>query len=39
MTTPIKDKKMTSVGNHLFSDTMLKFGFPIVLHSDNGAAF
>ena len=39
MTTPIKDKKTTSVANHLFSDIMLKFGFPRILHSDNGAEF
>ena len=36
MTTPIKDKKTTTVANHLFSDIMLKFGFPIIVHSDNG---
>ena len=39
MTTPIKDKKTTSVANHLFSDIMLKFGFPRILHSDNGKEF
>ena len=39
MTTTIKDKKMTTVANHLFSDIMLKFGFPRMLHSDNGTEF
>ena len=39
MTTPIKDKKMMTVANHLFSDIMLKFGFPRILHSDNGMEF
>ena len=38
MTTPIKDKMMT-VSNLLFSDIMLKFGFPRILHSDNGTEF
>ena len=36
MTTPIKDKKTTTVATHLFLDIMLKFGFPRILHSDNG---
>ena len=35
MTSPIKDKKMMTVATHLFSDIMLKFGFPRILHSDN----
>ena len=35
MTTLIKDKKTTSVANHLFADIMLKFGFPRILHLDN----
>ena len=39
MTTPIRDKKTMPVANHLFADIMLKFGFPIILHSDNGAEF
>ena len=38
MTTPITDKK-TLVVNHLFADIMLKWGFPRILHSDNGAEF
>ena len=38
MTSPIKDKKTTSVANH-FSDIMLKFGFPRTLHYDNGMEF
>ena len=28
MTTPITDKKTTSVVNHLFADIMQKWGFP-----------
>ena len=39
MTTPIKDKKPTSVANQLFLDIMLKFGFPRILQSDNGVEF
>ena len=39
MTTPIKDIKTKSEGNHLFLDIMLKFGFPRILHSDNGMEF
>ena len=39
MTTPIKDKKMMTAANHLFSDIMLKFGFSRILHSDNGMEF
>ena len=39
MSTPIKDKKKMTVANHLFSDIMLKFGFPRILHSDNGMEF
>ena len=38
MTTPIKDKKMMTVRNY-FSDIMLKFGFPRILHSDNDKKF
>ena len=38
-TTPIKDKKIMSVANHLFPDIMLKFGFPRILHSDHGMGF
>ena len=39
MTTPIKDKKTMMVETHLFSDIMLKFGFPRILYSDNGMKF
>ena len=39
MTTPIKDQKTTPVANHLFSDIILKFSFPRILHSDNGTEF
>ena len=39
MTSPIKDKKTTTVVTHLFSDIMLKFGFPRILHSENGSEF
>ena len=39
MTTPIKDKKTTSVANHLFLDIMLNFSFPRILQSDNGMEF
>ena len=39
MTTPIKDKKMTSVATHLYCDIMLKFGFLKILHSENSAEF
>ena len=37
--TPIKDKKTMTVATHLFSDIMLKFNFPRILHSDNGREF
>ena len=39
MTTPVKDKKTMSVANHFFSDIMLKFGYPRILHLDNGVEF
>ena len=39
MTTPIKDKRTTSVANYLFADIMLKFGFLRISHLDNGAEF
>ena len=39
MTTPIKDTKMIMIANHLFLDIMLIFGFPRILHSDNGTEF
>ena len=28
-----------TVATHLFSDIMLKFGFPRILHTDNGTEF
>ena len=34
-----QDKKTVTAANHLFSDIMLKFGFPTILHSDNGTEF
>ena len=37
--TPIKDKKTMTAVTHLFSDIMLKFRFPRILHSDNGIEF
>ena len=37
MMTPIKDKK--TVATNLFSNIMLKFGFPRIVHSDNGTEF
>ena len=39
MMMPIKDKKTVTVATHLFSDIMKKFGFPRILHSDNGMEF
>ena len=39
MTTPILDKKTSTVAIHLFSDIMLKFRFLRILHSDNGTEF
>ena len=39
MTTPIPDKKTATVAIHLFSEVMLKFSFPIILHSDTGTEF
>ena len=39
MTTSIPDKKTATVAIHLFSDIMLKFGFPRILHSNNGTEF
>ena len=39
MTTPIPDKKTSTVAIHLFPDIMLKFKFPRILHSDNGTEF
>ena len=37
--TSIKDKKTMMVATHLFLEIMLKFGFPRILHSDNGTEF
>ena len=39
MTSPINGKKITTVATHLVLDIMLKFGFPRMLHSDNGKKF
>ena len=39
MTTPLPDKKTTVAAVLLFSEIMLKFGFPQILHSDNRAEF
>ena len=36
MTSHIKDRKKMTVVTHLFLDIMLKFGFPRILHPDNG---
>ena len=36
---PIPDKKMTTVVIHLFLEIMLKFSFPLTLHSDNRTEF
>ena len=38
-TTPIRNKKIMSVANHLLADIMLKFGFPRILHLDNVVEF
>ena len=39
MTIPIQDKKTVLVTKHVFADIMLKFGFPKILHLNNGAEF
>ena len=39
MTTQIRNKSTTSVANYLFADIMLKWGFPRILHLDNGVEF
>ena len=39
MTSPIVDKKTTTVVTHLFSDIILKLGFLRIPHSDNGTEF
>ena len=36
---PYQRQKMITVTNHLFLDIMLKFGFPRIVHSDNGTEF
>ena len=39
MTTLIPDKKTSTIAVHLFLEIFLKFGFPRILHSDNGTEF
>ena len=39
MTTPLPDKKTTTLAVHLFLEIMLKFAIPQILHSDNGTDF
>ena len=39
MTNSIKDKKISTAALQLFSEIFLKFGFPRILHSDNGTEF
>ena len=39
MTTTIPNKKTLTVAIHLFSEILLKFGFPRILHSDSGTEF
>ena len=39
MTTPIPDKEAMTAAVHLFTEIMFKFGFPQILHSDNGTEF
>ena len=39
MTIPIKDKKTMTVVAQLFSDIMIKFGFPSILDSKYGTEF
>ena len=39
MTAPIKDIKTMTVVTQLVLDSMHKFGFPSILHSDNGTEF
>ena len=39
MKTLIPDKKTATVAIHLFSEIMLKFGLPGILHSDSGTEF
>ena len=39
MMTSIPDKRPMTVAIHMFSDIMLKFSFPRILHSDNRIEF
>ena len=39
MTTLIPDKKTSTVALHLFLEILLTFGFPRILHSENGTEF
>ena len=39
MTTPIPDKKATTVAINIFSEVLPKFSFPRILHSDNETEF
>ena len=39
MTTPISDKKTSTVAIHLFLEILLKFDFLRILHSDNRTEF
>ena len=39
MTTHIPDKKTATVAIQLFLEIMFKFGFPRIVHSDNGTEF
>ena len=39
MTTPIPDKKTSTVATHLSFEILLKFSFPRILHSNNGTEF
>ena len=39
MTTPIPNKNTLTVAIYLFSEILLKFSFPGILHSNNGTEF
>ena len=39
MTIPTADKRTSTVAIHLFSEILLKFSFPRILHSDNRTQF
>ena len=39
MTTPIPDKKTSTIAVQLFLEIFLKFGFPRILHSNNRTEF